>query len=217
MSLLHPTCHFITQSIPHVHNPWNGYLTCISTGFCTSQSVKWGKDIIASHMFIQIYYTRYSRNLSQLDFVSLSHSNVEKTSKHHHVHTNLLHSATTPALQLVFSDNTCWELRHSGERHSDVYSVTILALKLVIWRGISSNILGEKRIACKQCSYSCIYSGGMKYHMLSHTGEKTFACKKCDYSCTIASRLKTHLLIVSGEKPFSCTQHKLQNTGALCM
>ena len=97
-------------------------------------------------------------------------------------------------------------LRHSGERHSDVCSVTILALKLVIWRGISSDILGEKRIACKQCSYSCRYSGGMNYHMLSHTGEKTFACKKCNFSCTIASRLNPHMLIDSGEKPSSCTQ-----------
>ena len=96
-------------------------------------------------------------------------------------------------------------LRHSGERHSVVSGVTILALKLVIWRGTSSNIL-QKRIACKQCSYSCRHSGGTKYHMLSHTGEKTFACKKCNFSCTIASRLNPHMLIDSGEKTFSCTR-----------
>ena len=62
VSLLQPTCPIITQSIPRIPNPRNGCLSCLSTGFCISRSVK----CEAFHVCIQIYQIRHSRSPSCL-------------------------------------------------------------------------------------------------------------------------------------------------------
>ncbi|MPD04733.1 Transcriptional repressor CTCF [Portunus trituberculatus] len=52
---------------------------------------------------------------------------------------------------------------------------------------------------CSYCSYTTMYTTGLKRHLLTHTGERPFMCPYCQYCTVTQYHLKRHIRVHEGK------------------